>query len=356
MVITKDKFQFITHWLNLLKMDNPIRFYSNDDKKMCLSYTDKFSYFTIESDIEWNFMCSSFYVTFPNLSFIDEDININVDDSEKVIYINNDTVGIKLLFEDNLYDEFMEFNKDLKEVDISENYTYYVDFFKRILKSVVLNEDDFTSGIYADKDNLFGTDRILATWYKVETDFNDINGIVIDGKFFNLFFKAEEYIADNISFIYSNSKIGFKFTYNGFTITYIKSTLSYNYPNFKNVFSKMEYTSTIKIDKSFFMEKLQSILKFYPKCDRIIININDNNGLNIFAKTYDNVQSIEFFIPIEYITEVFEKYEFALDPVLLLKSISDSEEVYIEFNPEKNHPIRISDGTDMERYLRVYSV
>ena len=177
MVFNKNELEILT---SFLKPNSTVKF-SNNDNRLKISYFDNSNILEFEINKEWDFSLNEFYITLPNLNFVDSDLTIQLDLNNIYLYLIWNNFEIKLLL---MKDYFSEYKIDLNEysnVPI-ENIEDFLDKLKKVSKTIITNEDDFTSGIYLGQKGFFGTNRITATWIKESLNFNDI---VIDNSFLN---------------------------------------------------------------------------------------------------------------------------------------------------------------------------
>lgn len=356
MILKKDLVVRLADFVGVIRTDNYYRF-KNENSVLVIYGMDNFSFFKIETDVSWDLEGIEYFnINLPNLSFIDNEILITADSD--YVYMTYQYNGldtkIKLL---RLYEDlYPNFNFEVsKSVDITVNYSYYVELFKRLLKHTNPNSDDFTSCVYLDKNNMFSTDKHSSCWILNEDILIDTDKLLVDTKFINLFSRFTGF--KKLDLIYSETKIGFIVEYDFFKISYLTSTLFLNYPDFKTLFDKFDFIDFVKFSSKDVMSVLTSINKFDGKCDKIKITINPESlFVNFAEQSLDNSKFINLNVMLDESNFSFDtNFELFINPHLLLKSIQDSPFFTLWFNYTKKQPVMITtEDTNIRRYIQTY--
>jgi len=346
MIFNKNELEVLT---SFLKPNSIIKF-SNNDNRLKISYFDNSNILEFEINKEWDFSFNEFYVTFPSLNFVDSDLTIQLDLNNIYLYLIWDNFEIKLLL---IEDYFSEYKIDLNEYsNVSiENIEDFLDKLKKVFKTIITNEDDFTSGIYLGQKGFFGTNRITATWIKESLNFNDI---VIDNSFLNKIEKIISLNYKNLGILIGNNKIGYVVNINEIIITYLSSLLSVNYPDFSKIFSNFTYDCSVMITVEYLKECLSNLVKLNNKDTMLKLSFSDEYLL-FDTNNFDNSEFVKTKIPIDYIKRNVIS-NFNVNLLNFNRVINDLEgEIIIDYNSIQKTPLKIKlvDNMNFERYIQI---
>lgn len=358
MIIRKEVVGKLFEFVGLVRTENYYKF-CNVDGYLTVFGMDNYSYFKISTHEKWDLEIDEFNINLPNLNFISDDVSVVLDNNYVYFRFDNNNINeteIKLLLlSDDMYPEF-NFTVN-NTVDITDNYTAVKDLFKEMLKHTNNGADDFTSCIYADNNNMFATDKMSSCWYASENSLFNTNKLLIDAKFIALFSRFDKF--DKFYMIYSENKVGFIVDYlkdTNIQIQYLTTTLFLNYPDFKTIFDRFDYTDSVLFHAKDVTEVLSNIIKFDSKADRVVLTISPEAGVTINEKSIDNSKFIDLNVPFLDETLTYDgPFSIILNPHLLLKSIQGVEMFTLYFNYSKKQPILLTfDDINLRKYIQVY--
>lgn len=360
MIISSDNLKRVYEFVNTLKLDNCIKFARDLDGSLSVLGQDTYTSFVINTDIKWDMDINYFCFKMPNLTFMEGDVEVLFDvTTDNIIFKNGSTISSVLNNTNDFYNSSTNFsninleNNTLNICSLEETIL----IFKELSTSISFNSDNFTSGIYVDNDAMFTTDKITACWYH-NSLFNSINySAVIDSSIIHLLDKIKNFNPESFSmYLEKDKNITLSFTVDSFDYTCLKSLLNYNYPNFRNLFSRFSFDISLLINRQDFEDIIMSILKFDNKCNSIYINIFENKSMTIQSSSIDNTKHINF--KMNYDVEkgdVFNKI-IKINPIYLKNSLGHSKSFLMNVSKEENKPIQIISSDEFEHYIHTMSV
>lgn len=360
MLINSDSLKRIYEFVNTLKLDNCIKFAKDLDESLSIFGQDTYTSFTINTDIKWDIDVNHFCIRLPNLTFMEGDINISYEPTtDNIIFKNGDVVSSILNNTNDFYNSpinniFMGIeNSTLNICSLEET----IAVFKELSTSISFNSDNFTSGIYVDNDAMFTTDRITACWYHSSL-FNSINySAVIDSSVVHLLEKIKNFNPESFSmYLEKDKNLTLSFTVDSFDYTCLKSLLNYNYPNFRNLFSRFSFDMSLLINRQEFEDIIMGILKFDSKCNSIYINILENKSITIQSSSIDNTKHINFKMNYDIEKGDFFNKVIKISPIYLKNSLGNSKSFLMNISKEENKPIQIISSDEFEHYIHTMSV